>query len=65
MMYTQDESLFGSPSRLKQMTGNRTWYSDCTSETASHSPGKEQRKGASNETIQVITKDLIRKIKYA
>ncbi|XP_065920650.1 cilia- and flagella-associated protein 45-like [Dysidea avara] len=51
-----DEGLFGEPSRLQQMTGNRGWTGP-TGFTA----GKKTTK--QNETIKVITSDLVREIR--
>jgi len=80
----QDEGLFGKPSRLQQMTGNRGWTGP-TGFTAGmirfnmhinitlsrcvvldpkmfiFSTGKKTTK--QNETIKVITSDLVREIR--
>ena len=66
----QDETLFGPPARLKQMTGNRSWGGssapDLTPGGSSQVNKKAGRRRMSNdpEVVQVITKDLIRKIRY-
>ena len=62
----QDESLFGPPQHLLQMTGNRDWGS--TSAPTLHKGGSSQartggRRTSDTEVVQVVTKDLIRKIK--
>ena len=69
----QDETLFGSPARFKQMTGNRSWGGDSAPDLSpgglaegSGSQKKTGRRRMSNdpEVVQVITKDLIRKIRF-
>lgn len=70
--FIQDESLFGSPARFKQMTGNRSWGGSSAPDLPlgsldSGSPTKKTgRRRMSNdpEVVQVITNDLIRKIRY-
>ena len=68
----QDETLFGSPARFKQMTGNRSWGGSSApdlyggeSTGAGSLTKRTGRRRISNdpEVVQVITKDLIRKIK--
>ncbi len=61
----QDETLFGPPARLSQMTGNRSWGSSSTPSVSTSDGVKTRGQRVSNdpEVIQVISKDLIRKIK--
>lgn len=56
--FLQDESLFGPPARLKQMTGNRSWTDTTVPDTSS------KEKSKNGEKMLLITKDLIRKLKY-
>ncbi|XP_064407345.1 cilia- and flagella-associated protein 45-like [Halichondria panicea] len=60
-----DETLFGPPARLSQMTGNRSWGSSSTPSVSTSDGVKTRGQRVSNdpEVIQVISKDLIRKIK--
>ena len=67
----QDESLFGPPARLQQMSGNRSWDASSYSgpsvlsgEGERGSGGRRGRRVSSDpDVVEVITKDLIRKIK--
>lgn len=66
----QDESLFGSPARFKQMTGNRAWSSGTLDTVEEERPGAKGRKDKRSrrmsddpEVVQIITSDLIRKLK--
>lgn len=68
--FSQDESLFGEPARLKQMTGNRTWSCSGTAETGAQltsvvgvTVSKRGRVSNDPEVVQIITKDLIRNIR--
>jgi len=62
--------LFGSPARLKQMTGNRTWNygeSDLGAVPGTGNSYKSQKgetkPGKNQKSIRIITKDLIRTMK--
>ena len=62
----QDESLFGPPQHLLQMSGNRGWGSSSAPTLREGGSGKARtggRKESDTEVVQVVTKDLIRKIK--
>ncbi len=73
----QDETLFGPPARLKQMTGNRSWGGSSapdlsplgggggSSQVGKKAGGRGRRRMSNDpEVVQVITKDLIRKIRF-
>lgn len=69
----QDESLFGPPARIQQMCGNRSWDDSSggrpsvLSGEGERGTGKTGRRGrrvsSDPDVVEVITKDLIRKIK--
>ena len=62
----QDESLFGPPQHLLQMTGSRGWGSASAPTLHEGGSGKARtggRRPSDTEVVQVVTKDLIRKIK--
>ena len=60
----QDESLFGPPARLKQMTGNRTWTASEGESVMGEEKGKRQRRVSNDpEVMQLVTKDLIRNLR--
>ena len=67
----QDESLFGPPARLRQMCGNRSWDTSSSATRPSVLSGEGERGGQRRQrrvsrdpdVVEVITKDLIRKIK--
>lgn len=64
-----DETLFGPPARLQQMSGNRQWSGGNSCEPFGGSAVSADANGAGNasatgrKVIQVITNDLIRKLK--
>lgn len=65
-MFIQDESLFGEPARLKQMTGNRTWTVSTTTEEegVGGEKGRRRRRVSNDpEVVQLVTKDLIRNLR--
>ena len=61
--------MFGSPARLKQMTGNRTWNygeSELGAVPGTGSSSQRSQKGdtqPNQKSIRIITKDLIRTMK--
>ena len=78
LFFIQDETLFGPPARLKQMTGNRSWGGSSAPDLSPSLGGGSSQVGGSKkkargrgrrmsndpEVVQVITKDLIRKIRF-
>lgn len=58
-----DESLFGAPARLQQMSGNRTWTGSTETERQGQGMGRGKRVSTDPQVMQLVTKDLIRNLK--